>query len=214
MAKTKTTSRMVYSTPPSKKHFSEVSSSPQSQCTATSTLDSSSTVKTKSTTESKRNISKMSSLTMKSSTSPQKMKQRKTLNTSSLMDSSDDEYDGADDASLPEAHEIDWSSASSILAALALLNNPAEYEEKSMYEQIILLANNFSPSDIRPVYMLTASKAGYATKSLKMKTLKSMKALAPELAKISISIINAKMDIGAEDVLLNDNNLPANITVT
>ena len=41
-----------------------------------------------------------------------------------------------------------------------------------------------------------------------------MKALAPELAKISISIINAKMDIGAEDVLLNDNNLPANITVT
>ena len=62
--------------------------------------------------------------------------------------------------------------------------------------------------------MLTASKAGYATKSLKMKTLKSMKALAPELAKISISIINAKVDIGAEDVLLNDNNLPANITVT
>jgi hypothetical protein len=142
------------------------------------------------------------------------MKQRKTLNTSPLMDSSDDENDDVDDASLPEAHDIDWSSASSILAALALLNNRAEYEEKSMYEQIVLLANNLSPSDIRPVYMLTASKAGYETKSLKMKTLKSMKALAPELAKISISIINAKMDIGTEDVLLNDNNLPANITVT
>jgi hypothetical protein len=61
--------------------------------------------------------------------------------------------------------------------------------------------------------MLTVSKAGYETKSLKMKTLQSMKALAPELAKISISIINAKMDIDAEDVLLNDNSLPANITV-
>ena len=90
---------------------------------------------------------------------------------------------------------------------LALLNSRAEYEEKAMYEY------NFSPSDIRPVYMLTASQAGYATKSLKMKTLKSMKALAPELAKISISIINAKTDIGAEDGLLNDTNLPSNITV-
>jgi len=129
------------------------------------------------------------------------------------MESSDDDIDDVDDASLPKAHEIDWSSASSILAALALLNNRAEYEENSMYKQIVVLAYNFSPSDIRPVYMLTVSQAGYKMKSLKMKTLKSMKALAPELAKISISIINAKTDIGAEDGLLNDINLPANITV-
>ena len=55
--------------------------------------------------------------------------------------------------------------------------------------------------------MLTAAKAGYDTKSLKMKTLKSMKMLAPELAKISISLINARTDIDVED------DLPANITV-
>ena len=213
MAKTKTTTRMGYSTPPSKKRFTKLSSPPLSQSTATSTLSSTSTARTKSTTESKKNISKMSSLTMKSSTSPQKMKQRKTLNTSPLVDSSDDDFDHVDEVSLPEAHEIDWSSASSILAALALLNSRVEYKEKSMYERIVLLAYNFSPSDICPVYMLTASRADYDTKSLKMKTLKSMKVLAPELAKISISIINAKTDIGAEDGLLNDINLPANITV-
>ena len=82
-----------------------------------------------------------------------------------------------------------------------------------MYERIILLAYNFSPSDIRSVYMLTESRAGYNMKSLKMKTLKSMKALAPKLAKISIFIINAKTDIDAEDGLLNDINLTSNITV-
>ena len=151
---------------------------------------------------------------MKSSTFPQKMKRRKILNTSPLVDSSDNDIDGVNDVSLPEMHEIDWSSASPILAALALLNSRAEYEEKSMYKRIVLLVYIFSPSGIRPVYMLTASRAGYDTKSLKMKTLKSMKALAPELAKISIAIINAKTDIGAEDGLLNDINLPANITVT
>ena len=118
MAKTKTTTRMDFITPPSKQCFSKLSSPPLSQSTATSTLSSTSTARTKSTTASKRNISKMSSLTMKSSTFPQKMKQRKTLNTSPLVDSSDNDIDDVDDASLPEAHEIDWSSASSILAAL------------------------------------------------------------------------------------------------
>jgi len=117
---------------------------------------------------------------MESSTSPQKMKQRKTVNTSPLVDLSDDDIDDVDDVSSPKAHKIDWSSASSILAALALLNNRTEYKEKSMYKRIIVLTYNFSPSKIHRVYMLTASRAGYDTKSLKMKTLKSMKALALE----------------------------------
>ena len=123
---------------------------------------------------------------MKSPTSPQKMKQRKTVTTSPARDSSDDDIDDIDDTSLPKAHEIDWANASSIRAALALRNNPGEYKDKSMYEQIVLLAYNFSPSNICPVYMLTASKAGYKRKSLKIKKLKSMKVLAPELAKISV----------------------------
>ena len=141
------------------------------------------------------------------------MKQRKTVNSSPARESSDDDIYDVDDPLLPEAHEIDWANASSILAALALRNNPGEYKDKSMYEQIIVLAYNFSPSGIRPMYMLIAAQAGYKTKSLKMKMLKSMKALAPELAKISISIINAKTDVGAEDGLLNDTNLPSTITV-
>ncbi len=140
MAKMKTTTRMGFSTPPSKQRFSKLSSPPLSQPTATLTLGSTSTARTKSITKSKRNISKMSSLTMKSSTSPQNMKQRKTLNTSRLVDSSNNDIDNVDDVLLPEAHKIDWSSASSILAALVLLNNRAEYKEKSMYERIVLLA--------------------------------------------------------------------------
>ena len=118
MAKMKTTARMGYTTPPSKKRLTKLSSPPLSQSTTNSTLSSTSTARMKSTTESKRNISKLSSLTMESSTSPQKMKQRKTVNTSPPIDSSDDDIDDVDDASLPEAHGIDWSSASSILAAL------------------------------------------------------------------------------------------------
>ena len=155
----------------------------------------------------------MSSLAMESSTSPQKMKQRKTLNTSPLVDSSDDDFDDVDGVSLPEAHEINLASVSSILATLVLPNHPGEYEETSLYEQIVVLAYNFSTSDICPVYMLTVAWAGYEMKALKMKMLKSMKALTPKLAKISVSIINAKTDIGADDGLLNDTNLPSNITV-
>ena len=94
---------------------------------------------------------------MKSPASPKKMKQRQTVNTSPMRESSDDDIDDVDGASLPEAHEIDWASASSILAALALRNHPGEYEEKSLYEKIVVLAYNFSPSNIRPVYMLTAA---------------------------------------------------------
>ena len=143
MAKTKTTTRMGYSTPPSKQRFSNLPSPPQSQSTATSTLSSTSTARTKSTTESKRNISKMSLLTMKSPNSPKKTKQRQTVNTSPVRESSDDDIDDVDGASLPEAHEINWASASSILAALALRNHPGEYDEKSLYEQIVVLAYNF-----------------------------------------------------------------------
>ena len=129
------------------------------------------------------------------------------MTTSPASDASNDDIDDIDDASLPEAHEIDWVNVLAVRDALALWNAPGEYKNKSMYKQIVVLANNFSPTDIRPVYMLTSAKAGYDTKSLKMKTLKSMKMLAPELAKISISLINARTDIDVED------DLPANITV-
>jgi len=144
---------------------------------------------------------------MKSNSSPKKTKQRKTLTTSLASDASDDVIAVIGDASLPEAHEIDWANALAICDALALRNAPREYESKSIYEQIVVLANNFSPTDIRPVYMLTAAKSGYDTQLLKMKMLKSMKMLAPELAKISISLINANTDIDIED------DLPTNITV-
>ena len=100
---------------------------------------------------------------------------------------------------LPEVHEIDWVNAFAIHDALVLRNYPGKYKNKSMYKQIVLLANNFSPTDICPVYMLTAAQADYDTKSLKMKLLKSMKILAPKLAKISVSLINTKAEIKIKD---------------
>jgi hypothetical protein len=127
--------------------------------------------------------------------------------TSSPSVASDEDEDDTADFDRPEAHEIDWSNAESIRHALSLWNSPGEIEDKSMHELIVILANNFSPTDIRPVYMLTASKAGYDTKSLKMKSLKSMKTLSPELAKMSVTLINAMADIDSE------HKLPSNITV-
>jgi len=118
-----------------------------------------------------------------------------------------EESDDPEDTSRPEAHEIDWTNPRSILKALTLWNDPDEFEDKSMFEQIVVLANNFSPTDIRPVYMLTANEAGYDTKSLKMKSLKSMKTLTPELAKMSVTVINAMTDLDEKG------NLPTDITV-
>ncbi len=71
----------------------------------------------------------------------------------------------------------------------------------------MVLTTHFLSTDMCPVYMLIASKDSHDRKLLKMKSLRSMNVLVPELANMSVSLINAMADIEAED------DCPMNITV-
>ncbi len=75
-----------------------------------------------------------------------------------------DEDKDDDDNICPEAHKIDWTSLIVIRNSLALFHTPEQYENKTVFEQVVVLANNFTPTDICPVYMLTTAHARYESK--------------------------------------------------
>ena len=55
--------------------------------------------------------------------------------------------------SLPKFTYIDWESEDGILQALSKYNKKDQYQDLSLREQIILLASNFTPTDLRPLLM-------------------------------------------------------------
>ena len=76
------------------------------------------------------------------------------------------------------------------------------------YEKALLLCNQFKPSEIRIVYQGIWTDAGNDWRSLKLGKLKSMRALAPELAKACVDIVNARADLAT-----SARRVPRNIVV-
>ena len=68
----------------------------------------------------------------------------------------------------------------------------------SHHEQIVLLANELTPDDLRTVYTALFIEAGGDQWLFKLKKLRTVKVIAPELAKICVDIANMITDLDIE----------------
>ena len=96
---------------------------------------------------------------------------------------------------LPKFTDIDWESQEGILQALSKYNKKAQYQDLNLREQILLLAGNFTPSDLRPLLMRLVASAGEDFRNIDWDSLRSVKRIAPKCARLIITIVNAKTNI-------------------
>lgn len=105
----------------------------------------------------------------------------------------------ADDAhlddSFPKVHKIDWESQKGVLKALAKYNKNDQYEGLMFGQQVILLANNFTPTDLRPLLSNTTKNTGQVYRIIDWDRYKSTKRISPELSRLIVKIVNAKADL-------------------
>ena len=94
--------------------------------------------------------------------------------------------------SLPKFTDIDWVSKQGILQALSKYNQPDQYLGLELREQIILLASNFTPTDLRPLLMNLVAQAGEDFRNINWDNYTSTKKIAPKCARLIVTILNAK----------------------
>ena len=98
---------------------------------------------------------------------------------------------------------IDWESHDGILKALSKWNKKDQYQDLSLQEQIILLASNFTPTDLCPLLMSLLASAGEDFRNIDWDNYRSMKRIAPKCAQLIITIVNAKTNIaGSKKVVV------------
>ena len=98
-------------------------------------------------------------------------------------------------AKLPKFTDIDWISEQGILQALPKYNEQDQYQGLKLREQIILLASNFTPTDLRPLLMNLVAQAGEDFRSINWDNYTSTKKIAPKCARLIITILNAKTNL-------------------
>ena len=176
-----------FKTPPRKP--TTVSSASSQRSTATTTTpSSSSTLRSSSSTQSKRNVSKLSGLQLSSPPTIAKKPKQSRSNSSG-------DISLCDTVNLDEAMAISWGSKEGIDKALHHHFNKEEYEDLSRHEQIVLLCNRFPPADLRPVYACLCVDMGRDRRSLKLNKFRSVKVLAPEIAKVCVDRANMDEDM-------------------
>lgn len=99
---------------------------------------------------------------------------------------------------MDEALSITWGTNEGIDTALAHHFVKEEYEDLSRHEQIILLANQFPPAELRPVYACLCVDMGRDRRSLKLNKFRSVKVLAPAIAKICVDSANMACNMEVE----------------
>ena len=135
-------------------------------------------------------------MTLFSLQSPYERKLKKTRQKSNVGRVADAKADDASSADmLPKVHKIDWESQRGILIALSKYNKNEQYGDLTFSEQIILLANNFTPTDLRPLLSHTAQSAGHDYGSIDWDSYKSTRRIGPKLASLIVKIVNAKADL-------------------
>ena len=144
---------------------------------------------------SKRNLSRMSEPTL---VSPEKQKSSKKHRPKKSVAVTSRK--GKGDASpppklLPKFTDIDWESQEGVLQALSKYNKKAQYQDLNLREQILLLASNFTPTDLRPLLMRLVASAGEDFRDIDWDSLRSVKRIAPKCARLIITIVNAKTNI-------------------
>ena len=110
-------------------------------------------------------------------------------------DANADEVFSAD--MLPNVHKINWESQNGVLKALSQYNynKNNQYGYLTFSEQIILLANIFTPPDLCHLLSHTAQSAGQDYGNIDWDRYKSTKRIGPKLARLNVNIVNAKADL-------------------
>ena len=181
-------------TPPRKPSTSRQSRSPATN--TTSTPQSSSTISTKSSSKSKRNVSKMGALSIQDSTpkakkqkTPKRKKQQKPQKPQKKTQHGKKNKARKEQGMKPNL--IDWLTPEGVLSGCKACLEKSSYADKDDRERIIMLAKQFAPTDMRPVYFCIAMEAGLKMKDLNLDTVRRIDALAQELADIIITYRNA-----------------------
>ena len=101
------------------------------------------------------------------------------------------EPDSGDEKGI-DVYAIDFLSRSSIDAVIKKCVMTKEYEGKWFNEQLEVLIKKFTPTEIRPIYGITAHRTGATDpSSLGLDNLKTMKKLAPAFVKLIVDYLNA-----------------------
>ena len=141
-------------------------STPPATPTRRKAKQTSTTPNSSSTSSSKRTLSRIKALAL---ASPEEKKSSKKHRPTKAVAVSSGRRKGdtsSPSVQLPKFTDIDWVSKQGILQALSKYNQPDQYLDLELREQIILLASNFTPTDLRPLLMNLVAQAGEDFRSI------------------------------------------------
>ena len=144
---------------------------------------------------SKRNLSRMNELTLVSPDKQKSSKKHRPKKSVAVASGKGKGDASPPPKSLPKFTDIDWESQEGILQALSKYNKKDQYQDLNLREQIILLASNFTLTDIRPLLMKLVASAGKDFRNIDWDRLRTVKRIAPKCARLIITIVNAKTNI-------------------
>ena len=156
------------------------------------TKQSSTTPNSSSTSSSKRTLSRIKDLTLASPEGKKSSKKHRPTKTVAVPSGRGKGDASSPSTKLPKFTDIDWVSKQGILQALSKYNQPDQYLGLELREQIILLASNFTPTDLRPLLMNLVAQAGEDFRNINWDNYTSTKKIAPKCARLIVTILNAK----------------------
>jgi hypothetical protein len=97
---------------------------------------------------------------------------------------------------------IDWTSAEEVEAAYCYHRPSDDVTSVSVREQLLWLADNYTPAEMKNVLLLVAVENGYDARSLKLKSLKTRKQVCPVFVDLVVDVMNERTDIrdGEDDI--------------
>ena len=156
-----------------------------------------------STSSSKRNLSRMNEPALVSPEDKKSSKKHRPKKSVAVASGKGKGDASIRSKSLPKFTSIDWESQDGILQALSKYNKKDQYQDLSLREQIILLASNFTPTDLRPLLMRLLASAGEDFRNIDWDNYRSTKRIARKCAQLIITIVNAKTNLsGSKKVVV------------